>query len=102
MVRDNGEIWYRVEGKHGVLNTDSGPQDGPDNGPVNDRTERTAPPQTPSTAPRSSEIGSVVDQLPENSKVVVINNQKMFEAPDGTFYSEVVENNRVSYKVVGK
>jgi hypothetical protein len=96
VIRDNGEVWYRVVGKHGVLNTDTDHE-----ADVHQAPEQKAQPDVAPSTP-SSEIGTVVSELPENSKVVVINNQKMFEAPDGTFYTEVIDNNKVNYKVVGK
>jgi hypothetical protein len=88
-IHDNGEIWYEVTGKHGVLNTDR-----------DDQQTETQPYSENRQA--SPEMGSVVNELPQDTKVVVINKQKMFVAPDGTYYSEVIEDNQVRYKVVGK
>lgn len=90
-IKDNGEIWYTVTGKHGVLNTD---QDEESNNP--DYKDNN------SNSHSTTEIGDIADELPENTKVVVINKQKLYLAPDGTYYSEVIENNEVHYKVVGK
>jgi Family of unknown function (DUF6515) len=175
-IHDNGEIWYTVTGKHGVLKTDQYPpapverypsspndnyrddnadkdtRDNPDhyyqstppqgdyppvqneqstpplqtappsqsvpqNGPVtqsNPASQGTPPPTAPvNPVPQertkvtrdnssSPEVGSSVSQLPQDSKVVIINNQKLYVAPDGTYYSEVIKNNQMHYKVVGK
>jgi len=83
-IRSNGEIWYRVMGKNGVLNTGQQPAQ--------------APP--PAAAP-SVRVGDKVDRLPAGSKTIVLNGQKLHVAPDNTYYEEVIENNTISYKVVG-
>jgi hypothetical protein len=75
---------YRVVGTDGVLNTydeDNGTQ------PVDDN-------PVPLT-------GSRFEQLPPDSKPVVINQQKYYMSPDGVYYQEVMENNKLLYEVAG-
>lgn len=46
------------------------------------------------------EVGDRFDQLPTNSKSVMVNGEKQFISPNGTYYKEVIEEGRVSYEVV--
>src|SRR6185503_294307 len=77
-ITPNNELEYTVVGTDGVLNTDSSPID---NGPV---------------------VGDRFDDLPADSKAVVINGEKLYLSPAGTYYKEVIVGNKVSYEVVGK
>lgn len=93
LIKPNGEIWYTVEGKHGVLNTD--------------RNNSAAP--APQPAPAAAEpannkpgIGDVIDKLPNDYKTVVINSKKYFVTPDNVYYEEFVDGKQVRYKVAGK
>ena len=54
------------------------------------------------TAPAILQIGDVVNQLPEGSKIVTINGEKMYVTPDGTYLLEESVNGVVQYKVTGK
>jgi hypothetical protein len=55
------------------------------------------------TPPSSSlQIGDIVTQLPEGSKVVTINGEKMYVSPDDTYLKEETDGDIVQYKVVGK
>ncbi len=89
-IRANGEIWYKVEGKHGVLNTDN-------NTPMEQ-----SPVANNASANHQPAIGDITDQLPANSKAVVINGKKFYVTPDNIYYEELIEGNTLRYKVAGK
>ncbi len=93
-IKPNGEIWYTVEGKHGVLNTDRNANVAPVN-PV-------APPATTEPANTKPSIGEVFDKLPDDYKTIVINGKKYFVTPDNVYYEEVLDGKQVRYKVAGK
>ncbi|HVZ24599.1 MAG TPA: DUF6515 family protein [Sediminibacterium sp.] len=96
-VQPNGEVWYRVEGKHGVLNTD--------NSAANTPPPAAAPqPSQVSPAPETAmpKIGDIVKDLPADAKTVVINQKKYYVTPDNVYYEELITNNTLQYKVVGK
>lgn len=97
-VKPNGEVWYRVEGKHGVLNTDNTASAAP--------TPSAAAPQqnqsTPAPETAMPKIGDVVKDLPADAKTVVINQKKYYVTPDNVYYEELITNNTLQYKVVGK
>ena len=81
---------YKVVGTEGVLNTTtSDPQTAP--------AEKMEP--TKSIVDRPT--GTKVNELPVDSKTVVINQQKYFQSPDGTYYMEIINRDVVSYQVVG-
>jgi hypothetical protein len=86
-VKPNGELWYTVEGKHGVLNTVK-----------NDLADSNMQPQTDN---RPS-IGEVFDKLPSDYKTVVINSKRFFVSTDHVYYEEVMDGYQVRYKVAGK
>ncbi len=75
-IRQNGEIWYEVVGKDGRLQTD--------------RADAPA---------RDVRPGSLFNELPPDCKMVIINNQKYYVSPDHDYYEEVIENNRLYYRV---
>jgi hypothetical protein len=77
-ITGNSELQYTVVGTDGVLNTDNTPAD---------------------TTPA---VGDRTDALPADSKAVVINGEKLYAAPSGLYYKEVIEGNKVYYEVVGK
>lgn len=79
--QEEGRGNYRVVGADGVLNTYDEEQ------PVDDD-------PLPLT-------GSRFEQLPPDSKPVVINQQKLYVSPDGVYYQEVMDNNRIVYEVAG-
>ncbi len=83
-VSSDNRLKYKVVGTDGVLNTGSNAQ--------------AAPSVNNNVAPVT---GSRVDQLPEGSKVVLINNQKYYLSADGVYYQEVIEGNSVKYEVTG-
>ena len=85
-IKPNGELWYTVEGKHGVLNTDK---------------NNTADSYSPPADPRPS-IGEIVDTLPNDYKTIVINSKKYFLSADNVYYEEFIDGRQVRYKVAGK
>ena len=91
-IKPNGELWYTVEGKHGVLNTDK-------NNANNNQPSTNPKTQTTNNKPA---IGDVIDNLPADYKTVVINSKKYFVTPDNVYYEEVVDGKQVRYKVAGK
>ena len=84
-ISSGNRLIYKVVGTNGVLNPDNGDQDGP---VLNNN----------NSAPAT---GSRVDQLPQGSKVVLINQQKYYLSADGVYYQEVIEGNSVRYEVTG-
>ncbi|HYM93517.1 MAG TPA: DUF6515 family protein [Chitinophagaceae bacterium] len=82
-IADNNEIGYTVVGTNGELNTGN--------------TENTN-----TTKAHTDEVGDRVDQLPADSKPVVINKQKYYLAPSGIYYQEINEGNKSYYEIVGK
>lgn len=77
-ITANSELQYTVVGTDGVLNTD--------NTAINN----------------SPAVGDRTDTLPADSKAVVINGEKLYAAPSGLYYKEVIEGNKVYYEIVGK
>ncbi len=76
-----GKVIYTVVGRNGeVNNTDD---------------ESTDSLQSP------LQDGDIVNQLPEGSKVVTINGEKMYVTPDDTYLKEENDGDAVHYKVVG-
>jgi hypothetical protein len=95
-IKPNGELWYTVEGKHGVLNTDK------NNGYNNQSSPQQQNNNKPETGNPKLSIGDIVDNLPTDYKTVVINSKKYFVTPDNVYYEEVIEGNMIKYKVAGK
>ena len=84
-----GQVIYTVVGKNGEINnTDNSYNNVPGNNDV-------------TTPPASLQMGDIVNQLPEGSKVVTINGEKMYVAPDDTYLKEESNGGVVQYKVVG-
>lgn len=77
-----GETVYTVVGKNGEVNNSPAPSDNVSNAPLNP--------------------GDYLSQLPDGSKVVTINGEKLYVTPDDTYLKEEVSGNAVQYKVVGK
>lgn len=78
-INENNEVNYKVVGTDGVLNTDNNPAD--------------------SYEPR---IGDRIDNLPLDSKQVVIQGEKLYKSPDGLYYKKMNDGNRTYYELVGK
>jgi hypothetical protein len=88
-IKPNGELWYTVEGKHGVLNTDK-----------NTAANNYQPPVVQQDTRPS--IGEVFDTLPHDYKTIVIDNKKYFVSTDNVYYEEVIDGKQVRYRVAGK
>jgi hypothetical protein len=83
VTKDDGTVVYEVAGKDGELNTGDANGGG---------AEYDQPYQ----------IGDVLTTLPQDSRKIKVNGEKLFVAPDGTYFQETRDrdNNKV-YKVVG-
>lgn len=97
-----GQTIYTVVGKNGeVNNTDNTDLNNPGGNLNNDdNTNNDNNLDTPPTT--SLQLGDIVTQLPEGSKVVTINGEKMYVSPDDTYLKEETDGGVVQYKVVGK
>lgn len=81
ITKDDGTASYVIAGKDGELNTDNG-----GNGNVQ----------------QAPQIGDIVSQLPDDSRKIKINGEKLFVSPDGFYYQETRDNNgNKAYKIVG-
>lgn len=80
---ENNKLSYRVVGTDGVINT------GYANADENLNAYDEAIPT----------LGSRYDELPAESKVQVINQQKYFVTPGSIYYKEVIEGDKVRYEV---
>ena len=97
----NGRTIYTVVGKNGeVNNTDEGNLNNRDNNINNDKNYNDN--NTLNTPPSSLQIGDTLTQLPEGSKAVTINGEKMYVSPDDIYLKEETNGGVVQYKVVGK
>ena len=93
-IFDNqGRINYIVQGKDGVLNTDSQQEVTLENGNISNTNTSTS--YTPN-------MGDIVLQLPIQCKVVVINDKKLYVTPENIYYEEFIDGGVLKYKVVGK
>lgn len=81
---ENGNDVFIVVGKNGVINNTSGDQ------------------TNTITAPQSLQIGDMVTQLPEDSKIVTVNGEQLYQTPDNIYLREESNNGIVQYEVVGK
>jgi hypothetical protein len=92
----NGEMWYTITGKDGVMT--GTPENDPYNNnvsPDSDNLNYSAPPVN-----NGPEIGSEVTSLPDNTHTVLVNNQKYFVTQDEVYYQERIDNNQIYYRVV--
>jgi len=78
-INDNDELAYKVVGTDGVLNTDK--EESVSSEPV---------------------IGDKIDELPADSKEIIINGEKLYSTPSGLYYKKVIQKNKVHYELVGK
>jgi hypothetical protein len=81
---ENGNDVFIVVGKNGVIN----------NTPIDE--------SNIINSPESMQIGDIVTQLPENSKIITVNGEQLYETPDNVYLREETNNGIVQYKVVGK
>lgn len=82
-VDSNGNTVFTVVGKNGVINTS------------NSEPEMVNPPV-------SLQMGDVINQLPDNSKIITLNGEQLYETPDNIYLKEENVNGQIQYKVVGK
>jgi hypothetical protein len=80
-LKQDGSKWYLIAGLHGVLNTT---------------------PEVTISSVKQLHVGDVIDVLPNDCKVVVIDNKKYYVSSDNIYFEEFIENNVLKYKVVGK
>jgi hypothetical protein len=83
-VDSNGNNVFIVVGKNGVIN--------------NSTTGGTSL----LASPESLQIGDVISQLPEDSKIVTINGEQLYETPDNMYLKQKNNNGTIQYDVVGK
>jgi Family of unknown function (DUF6515) len=91
-TNSKGQVIYTVVGKNGEINNTDG-DNSDNNTPGNN--------DVTNTPPASLQMGDIVNQLPEGSKTVTINGEKMFVAPDDTYLKEESDGGVVQYRVVG-
>lgn len=81
ITKDDGTATYVIAGKDGELNTDQGGNDNVQQAP---------------------QIGDIVGQLPQDSRKIKINGEKLYVSPDGYYYQDTTDNNgNKAYKIVG-
>ena len=88
-----GEVIYTVVGKNGEINNTE------DDGAMQNNVPQGN--NDVDVPPVSLQMGDVVTQLPEGSKVATINGEKLYVAPDDTYLREETNGGTVQYKVVG-
>jgi Family of unknown function (DUF6515) len=82
ITKDDGSVVYQVAGKDGELNTDPGAN----------TQAAVAPPQ----------VGDIVTTLPQGTRTIKINGQKIYVSPDDYYYQDARDaNNNSVYKIVG-
>ena len=92
-TKEDGTKWYLIAGLNGVLNTN--------NNDTNINSSKVAP-EVVIISTKKYNVGDIVDTLPNNCKVVVINNKKYYVSTDNIYFEELIENNSLKYKVVGQ
>ena len=80
---ENNKLSYRVVGTDGVLDTGNSDEE---------QQLNTYDKEIPA-------LGSRYDELPADSRVQVINQQKYFASPGGVYYKEVIEGDKIRYEV---
>jgi hypothetical protein len=93
IYKDNGQLRYQVAGKNGQLDTTLDAQ------PQAEQQQPAAPAPTPTPVPLPK-VGDFYDSLPQGSKVLILNGQKYYVSPSNEYYQEVIDGNRIIYKVV--
>jgi Family of unknown function (DUF6515) len=92
-TNSKGEVIYSVVGKNGEINNTDSTDDSYNNLP---------PANNDVTNPSVSlQMGDIVSQLPQDSRVATINGEKLYVTPDETYLKEEADNGVVQYKVVG-
>ena len=103
----NGEKLYELNGTYYKADRDSKGHDVytvvGKNGEINNTDENGSDNETISPPPSSSlQVGDMVNQLPEGSKIATINGEKIYITPDDNYLKEESNNGIVQYEVVGK
>jgi len=75
----NGEVWYTIVGKNGRIDT-----------------------SIETIEEEAVTVGDIVTDLPEDSKMVIINNQKYFVGSNNLYYKELIIENSLYYKITDK
>jgi hypothetical protein len=130
-INDNNRLEYTVVGTDGVLNTENAAagnnrnynsdndQRSADNNNNNQRSadnnrnnqgtsdnnsnnRRSADNSNDNQRSAVPAVGDRFEDLPADSKSVVINNEKLYISPSGLYYKEIVSGNQVYYEVVGR
>ena len=79
----NGNDVFTVVGKNGVINN-------------------TPDAENNLNASLPLQVGDMISQLPEGSKIVTINGRQLYETPDNIYLEQNSDNGVTQYKVVGK
>jgi hypothetical protein len=96
-VHANGEVWFKVVGRNGKLETGN-PQYDQQYQPVTPPSSTQPDQQTPAPV-----AGDLLNKLPDGCTAVNIGGEQYFKAPDGTYYQEVIgQDNKVMYQMVDK
>jgi hypothetical protein len=103
-ITDSNDVLYKVVGTNGKLNTGNNVNSDAaiDNNNSSNNNSDNDNSSIQNNDRGGVKIGDRVDELPADSKVVVINKQKYFQSPSGYYYQEVVDGNKIHYEVVGK
>jgi hypothetical protein len=98
----NGEKLYELNGTYYKADRDAEVKDVfivvGKNGVINNTEENANDLNT--TSPL--QMGDIISQLPEGSKIVTINGEQVYEAPDNIYLQEQSDNGVKQYKVIGK
>jgi len=93
-VHNNGEVWFKVVGVNGKLQTGN---------PQYDQQYQPVQPPATDQAPSGPVAGDLLNKLPDGCTAVNISGEQYFKAPDGTYYQEVIgQDNKVMYQMVDK
>lgn len=98
----DNKLRYEVVGTDGVLNTTNADIEEEDDAAQTTAKQKSeAATTTTATAPPVvTDAG--ISKLPAGCSSIVLNGQKFYVAPDGTYYQEMIDgNNVISYKVAG-
>lgn len=102
-ISAKNKIQYKVIGTNGVIDTDD--QAAQRNNDTSDGKvtgNDYAPSANATTDVQINQDGQKIDQLPANSKVVIINKQKLYLTPNGVYYKEIIDaDNKLAYESVG-
>ncbi|HEY5370333.1 MAG TPA: DUF6515 family protein [Hanamia sp.] len=96
----NGNNVFTVVGKNGVINNTPNVQN--DNSTAPDSYNQSQAPDNTAPSLSSLNIGDTVGQLPDGSKLVTINGEKLYETPDNVYLKGESNDGVVQFKVVGK